>query len=133
MHARLIAGFVTLTMVSAGCAADRSAREAPARPGLINHVVFFKLKNAAQAAELVRDCDEDLAAIPGITSYFCGRHIDTGRPTVDQAYDVGFFVAFDSEEAYSGYVQHPAHVALVEKWRPRWEWILVRDVLDDSP
>ena len=123
----------------AGCAStspagDQVSRSGPARPARINHLAFFKLKNPADAAELVADCDAKLARIPGVVSYFAGRHLDTGRgERVDGNYDVGFYVGFMSEDDLASYVKHPNHVALVGKWRPRWEWIRVHDVLDDSP
>lgn len=114
----------------AGCATRQAT---PARPALVNHVVFFKLKNPGDTAELIADCDTRAPRIPGVVSYYCGRHVDIGRPTVDSDYDVGFFVGFNSLEAYRRYVDHPDHVWLVQKWRPRWEWIRVYDILDQTP
>ena len=106
----------------------------PTRPGLINHVVFFQLNDPADATELIADCDRELATIPGVTGYYCGTHLDTGRgDRVDGDYDVGFFVSFDSEEAYSRYVAHPQHVWLVEKWGPEFESLRIYDVLDETP
>lgn len=117
--------------MAAGCATAH--RGAPPRPARINHVVLFKLKNPADAAELIADCDRLLARIPGIVSYFAGPPLDTGRATVDGDYHVGFFVGFQTEDDYANYVQHPQHIAAVNKWRPRWQWIRVHDVIDDSP
>lgn len=105
----------------------------PPRPARINHMVFFKLKNPADADELVRDCDAMLATIPGATSGFAGKRFESGRSNVDQNYDVGFYAGFATEEAYAQYVQHPNHVASVNKWKPRWEWIRIEDVLDETP
>lgn len=117
-----------------GCAAPGRAGAgggaiAPA-PGRINHVVFFELNNAADAEALIAESLQ-LGAIPGVTACYAGRHIDTGRETVRDDYDVGFFVAFDSEEDYASYVSHPDHVALVEKWRPRLRALRTYDVLDE--
>ncbi|HRQ72396.1 MAG TPA: Dabb family protein [Phycisphaerales bacterium] len=109
------------------------AARMPPRPAVINHVVFFKLKDSADAARLIDDCDRRLARIPGITSYFCGSHIDTGRPTVETEYDVAFYVGFDTLKDYAAYVDHPLHVAVVAEWRPRFEWIKVYDVHDETP
>jgi len=106
---------------------------ASTRPARINHVVFMTLKDAAQADALVRACDAELAPIPGVRSYFAGKHLDTGRASVDADYDVGLYLGFDTEEAYSGYVEHPAHVAFVQTWKPRLDLLLVRDVLDETP
>lgn len=103
-------------------------RLAPA-PGLINHVVFFDLQNPDDADELVHDC-YDLLTIPGATSGYAGTHYDIGRSSVLRDYDVGFFVAFNTEEDYRAYVEDPAHAALVEKWKPRWDSIRVYDIGD---
>lgn len=103
------------------------------RPAPINHVVFFKLTDAAKADALVVDCNKLLAGIPSVTSYFCGRHIDTGRDSVDDGYDVGLYVGFDSEEGYSSYLVHPDHLALVAKWGPDFAQVQVRDVYDGTP
>lgn len=113
-------------------ATDPKASPAP-RPATINHIVFFKLNHPEMAGDLIADCDENLASIPGVASYFCGQHIDTGRDTVDDNYDVGVYIGFNSEEDYQSYLEHPDHVALVEEWLPTLEWIQVRDVYDDSP
>jgi hypothetical protein len=111
----------------AGCASRPGVPPPPAR---INHTVLFKLADPGDADELIRDCDR-LAAIPGVVSYYRGRHIDIGRPTVFSDYDVGFFVGFDSVADYRSYVDHPVHVEVVQKWRPRWVWVRVYDVLDE--
>lgn len=98
-------------------------------PGAINHIVFFDLQEPADADELIQDC-YSLLAVPGPTSGYAGTHYDIGRSTVLRDYDVGFFVAFDSEEDYRAYIEHPRHVALVEKWKPRWDSIRVYDIGD---
>lgn len=103
------------------------------RTSRINHVVFFKLQESRDAEDLIRECDRDLASIPGVSSYFCGRHGDFGRSIVDSNYDVGFYVGFDTDEAYEAYLEHPKHVDLVDKWKSRWEWIRIYDVVDDTP
>ncbi|TVQ52601.1 MAG: Dabb family protein [Phycisphaerales bacterium] len=115
---------------SAGCAA--TGDPLPPRPAAINHFVVFKLNDPADAAELIEDCDRYLGRIPGVVSYFAGQHHDIGRDTVFRDYDVGFFVGFDSDEAYRAYVDHPEHVRIVNKWRDRWEWYRVYDVFDDG-
>lgn len=135
--AALIAAAVGTGTSGCGCqrgfidpAPPGGAMDAARAPGRINHVVFFDLKDPADADALIAESLK-LGAIPGVTSCYAGRHIDTGRDTVRQDYDVGFFVAFDSEEAYASYVAHPDHVALVERWRPRLTALRVYDVLDE--
>ncbi len=101
----------------------------PPAPGMINHVVFIDLQDSADADELIADCYV-LLRITHPTSGYAGRHYDIGRTNVLSDYDVGFFIAFDSEESYWNYLENPAHVALVEKWKPRWDSILIYDVGD---
>ena len=112
--------------------AQTTATTAP-RPAPINHVVFFKLTDASKADALVADCDRLLSGIPTVTSYFCGKHLDTGRDSVDDAYDVGLYVGFGSKEGYSTYLTHPDHLALVAKWGPDFAEVQVRDVYDGTP
>lgn len=117
-------------LATIGCAATPDTL--PPRPAKINHFVVFKLNDPAQANELIRDCDELLGTIPGVVSYFAGRHHDVGRDHIYSDYDVGFFVGFNSDEDYEVYVDHPNHIAVVEKWRPRMESMRVYDVFDDG-
>lgn len=138
-----IAGALTIAAIGAavsGCGCKRGpvvpmspgepALQAAPAPGRINHVVFFELEDPADADTLIAESLK-LGEIPGVTACYAGRRLDTGRDTVRQDYDVGFFVAFDSEEAYASYVAHPDHVALVEKWGPRLRALRVYDVLDE--
>lgn len=126
---RLVALFVVFAVLS-GCA---STATSPPRPARINHLVFFKLQNPADVGEFIADCDRLVNTMPGVVSYFAGTHFDTGRAMVDGDYDVGFYVGFMSEADYENYLTHPSHVQAVEKWRPRWQWIRVVDVVDESP
>lgn len=130
-----MAAMLCMVITFAGCcmAPYVPVAAAPRRPARINHLAFFKLKSPAEAPQLIADCDAQLSIIPGVVSYYCGTHLQTGRTNVDSDYDVGFYVGFDSEEDYQKYVNHPNHIALVERWKPRWEWIRVQDVLDETP
>jgi hypothetical protein len=117
-------------MVLASCS---STGHAPTRPGVINHVVFIKLIDRGDKDLLVMECDRDIASIPGVVSYWCGRHGEFGRDMVDDEYDIGLYVGFNSSSDYTAYVEHPNHVGLVNKWKPRFEWIRVHDIVDESP
>src|SRR5262245_26312185 len=135
MRQLLFVPFVVMAIVLAGCETTPRSRAGglPPRPALINHIVFFKLKNPQDAAELIADCDRTLADIPGVVSYYAGKRLDTGRTNVDANFDVGFYVGFNSKEDYARYVDHPNHIAAVNKWRPRWESIRIEDVIDETP
>jgi hypothetical protein len=123
--------FVLLVLTLGGCAAG--PRMAP-RPARINHFVLVKLRNPADAPAAIADCNASLATIPGVVAFAAGAPIDTGRSdAVTADYDVGLFIGFMTEADYAVYVDHPCHTALVERWRPRVEWIRVYDVLDETP
>ena len=121
-----------------GCAGTGSttpAAKSPAaaRPAPLVHLVYVKLKNPADAAALVADCDAMLATIPSVNSYFCGTHKESGRATVDANYDVAMGLGFADLAGYEAYVHAPAHESFVEKWKPRCEWIRIHDVEDATP
>lgn len=106
--------------LSGGCAAPKAPP--------ITHVVLISLADPTQSDELIAECRADLAKIPSITLFGCGRAVDTDRANVDGNYDVGLVIGFDSEEGYRRYVEDPVHVRLVEKWKPRWTRARIFDV-----
>ncbi|RMH12182.1 MAG: Dabb family protein [Planctomycetota bacterium] len=127
MHRFSLALILLCAVAGGGCQATR-----PARPSLISHVVFFELADPRDSTELISDCDALLTDIDSVETYACGRHIDTGRATVLTDYDVGLIVGFASKDAYAAYVEHPLHVRLVEKWKPRLEALRVYDIYDPT-
>jgi len=110
-----------------GCAARHAM---PDRPARISHVVLISLHDPARANEAIQECDAMLASIPGVVSYAAGSHIDTGRANVDGEYDLGLYIGFESTHDYAVYVDHPNHVALVNKWKPHIKQMRVFDLLD---
>lgn len=129
LTALLLAAALPLAGCACGC---RSANTGmPPSPAAISHVVLFNLQDPADADELIADCNERLAPIPGIASFAVGRHLDTGRSHVFSDYHVGLYVGYESEADYDVYIDHPDHVALVEKWQPRWNWIRIYDFFEE--
>jgi hypothetical protein len=124
---------VAACLLTACAATGPAARTAPVRPTRINHVVFFKLNDPADADELIRDCDSMLTTVAGIVSFFAGTRLETEREGVDSDYDVGFYLGFMSEADYQTYLDHPAHLEVVKKWRPRLRHLQVYDVVDERP
>ncbi|MHC4768800.1 MAG: Dabb family protein [Planctomycetota bacterium] len=114
------------------CAATPSST-GPARPARINHVAFFELNDPKDAGELIRDCNSMLTTVPGIVSSYAGTQLDTTREGVQSDYHVGFYVGFMNESDYQTYLDHPAHLEIVKKWRPRLRRLRVYDVIDDTP
>jgi hypothetical protein len=50
------------------------------------------------------------------------------RPVVDQSYQVGLNIQFDSKEAQDQYQEHPLHLEFLEKsFRPNCKKVIVYD------
>ena len=125
-------GISVLLLILLWLTSCRTGDQKPSCTGRINHVVLMKLKDPTQAPALMDDCRGRLETIPSVQGAFTGQHGDFGRTGVDDVYDVGFFVSFDTKEQYMEYLQHPDHIGLVEEWRPRFEWIRIHDIVDET-
>ena len=125
-------GISVLLLILLWLTSCRAGDPKPSRTGHINHIVLMKLKDPTQATALMDDCRGRLETIPSVQGAFTGRHGDFGRSGVDGVYDVGFFVSFDTKEQYMEYLQHPDHVGLVGEWKPRFEWIRIHDIVDET-
>ena len=102
----------------------------PAQPVAIQHVVLIKLNDAGQAASLLEDCDTALPGIEGVLAYWSGTPDQSGRvsPVIDTDWDVALCVSYVDANAYSAYVDDPAHVDLVRRWKPEFTWLRIHDV-----
>lgn len=92
---------------------------------MIRHTVVFRLKhkeNSAEEAKFLADA-KILAAIPGVEKFEQLRQVS---PKND--YRFGFSMEFADQAAYSGYNDHPDHVAFVrDRWIPEVEAFLEID------
>lgn len=92
---------------------------------MIRHSVIFNLKHEAGSAEeaaFLRDA-KILAAIPGVEKFEQLRQVS---PKNDYAF--GFSMEFADQATYSGYNDHPDHVAFVrDRWVPEVERFLEID------
>lgn len=122
---------LALAFLLGGCAASPAA--GPPRPARICHIVLITLHDKADLPALQAECDRDLAAIPGVTCFAAGPHIDTGRPTVLTDYHLALVIGFETADDYAVYVAHPLHTTLVERWKPRIASLRVYDILDETP
>jgi hypothetical protein len=92
---------------------------------MIRHTVVFSLKHTPGSAEEGAFlCDARvLAAIPGVETFEQLRQVS---PKNDYAF--GFSMEFADQAAYSGYNDHPDHVAFVrDRWVPEVERFLEID------
>jgi hypothetical protein len=92
---------------------------------MIRHSVIFTLKHPAGSAEegaFLRDA-RVLAAIPGVETFEQLRQVSRKND-----YAFGFSMEFADQAAYSGYNDHPDHVAFVrDRWMPEVERFLEID------
>lgn len=98
------------------------------RPAPIQHIVFTQLKSADDVPALLADADSTIPAIPGVASYMSGTHLDIGRTGIEQDYSTAMVIGFQSVEGYRGYLDHPAHIALVNRWKPKTKWLRIYDI-----
>ena len=92
---------------------------------MIRHTVVFSLKHAAGSAEEGAFLREALvlADIPGVEKFEQLRQVS---PKNDYAF--GFSMEFADQAAYTGYNEHPVHVAFVrDRWVPEVERFLEID------
>ncbi len=102
----------------------------PTPSSALNHVVLIELQNTTQTEALLLDCNRLLPGIKHVDSYWCGKHFDIGRAGVDQDYDIALCVGFQTQTGYEKYLADPAHIELVDKWKPHFESIRIYDIKD---
>lgn len=108
-----------------------TADDADAR---IVHVVLVWLKepgNAEHRARIV-EATRGFASIRGVEEIRVGGPVPSGRPTVDDSFDVGLYMVFSSKAALDAYLVHPDHKRAQEAiLRPLARRAVVYDFRDD--
>src|SRR5687767_1898822 len=97
---------------------------------MFSHVVIFWTEpgDAATADKLIAGAKKHLASIPGIRSFHVGRMAPSHRAVVDQTYQVGLNIVFESKQAQDDYQTHPQHTEFVEKvFKPISRKVVVYD------
>jgi Stress responsive A/B Barrel Domain len=92
---------------------------------MIRHTVVFRLKHPKGSAAEKKFLTDSriLAKIPGVRTFEQLRQVS---PKND--YHFGFSMEFTDQKAYSGYNEHPDHVAFVrDRWIPEVESFLEID------
>jgi hypothetical protein len=84
----------------------------------IHHVVlvWFPPDTTEQQIEMVMQASRRLSTIEGVASLKVGRSIKSQRPIVDDSFDIGISMQFDSIEQMQRYLQDPRHKAFVERY-----------------
>ncbi|WEK52338.1 MAG: Dabb family protein [Candidatus Kaistia colombiensis] len=92
---------------------------------MIRHTVVFRLKHArgSEAERHFLAKARGLASIPGVEKFEQLRQVSAKND-----YDFGFSMEFADQAAYSGYNDHPDHVAFVrDRWVPEVDSFLEVD------
>lgn len=104
----------------------------PAARGTVDHVVLMWQKlpgNSVDRQALLSACSE-LRVIPGIKFLDAGTALASDRPVVDDSFDVGLTVRFDSAQSLHAYETDPRHLKKVnEVLKPLTKKILVYDIV----
>ena len=104
----------------------------PAARGTVDHVVLMWQKrpgNAVDRQALLSACSE-LRVIPGIKFLDAGTALASDRPVVDDSFDVGLTVRFDSAQSLHAYETDPRHLKKVnEVLKPLTKKIVVYDIV----
>jgi len=95
---------------------------------LLRHVVLFKFKDNASAAD-VKKVEDAFAQLPSkikeIADFEWG--LNNSPENINQGFTHCFFVSFKSENDRAVYLPHPAHKAFVDVLKPHLDKVLVID------
>lgn len=102
----------------------------PAKPGTVDHVVLVWLKRPGneQDKQALVEIGRELRVIPGLQFLDTGTALPSERPTVDDSFDIGYVMRFDSPAALEAYAIHPVHMKAKDELVRLSGKILVYDV-----
>ncbi len=96
---------------------------------MFSHIVIFwtdpTVTNATE--EVVASAKKYLASIPGVMNFHAGKMARSHRGVVDQSYQVGLNLQFETKQAQDDYQDHPLHLEFVEKCKALWTKVVVYD------
>ena len=98
------------------------------------HVVLVWLKEPGNATHRARvvEATRSFSTIPGVEEIRVGEPVPSGRPTVDDSFDIGLYMIFASKKALDAYLVHPEHQAAQrEILRPLVRRVIVYDFWDE--
>jgi hypothetical protein len=104
----------------------------PAAKGTVDHIVLIWLKrpNNIDDRMAIQSATRDLRVIPGLQFLDSGTALASDRPVVDDSFDIGLTMRFDSAKSLQAYESHPLHVKKVtEVLKPLSKKIVVYDIV----
>jgi len=126
-----IAAFLVLPLLAAGCVTGGATR---AKPGTVQHVVFFKFKEglpATKVDEVVAEFRKLPGKIPGIVGFQEGPDMSTEN--LQKGFTHAFIVTFADRKARDAYLTHPAHDAFKQTALPAIADVCVLDFVVGPP
>ncbi len=97
---------------------------------MLTHTVFFWTDPAKpEAADaVIAGGNKYLKPIPGVLHFHIGKMVPSHRAVVDQTYQVGLSIGFNSKHEEHEYQSHPQHLEFVEHCvRPLVQKVVVYD------
>lgn len=84
----------------------------------VNHVVLIWFNESVDEKYIheVAAVSQYLSRIPGVVEIRTGQSVKSERPVVDDSFDLGVLIQFDSVENMKSYVDHPIHKKFVEDY-----------------
>jgi len=97
---------------------------------MFSHIVVFWTDPAPPDAadDLIAGANRLLKNIPGVLQFHIGKMVPSGRPVVEQSYQVALNLIFPDKATEEAYQKHPQHVEYVAKYvKPLVKKLLVYD------
>lgn len=94
------------------------------------HTVFFWMKEdapAGAAESTIQDCREILSRCPTVRQLYVGAPAMTPRDVVDNSYQCGLTILFDSRDDQDAYQDDPLHHEFIMRNRDNWKRVQVYD------
>jgi hypothetical protein len=101
--------------------------------GMVHHVVLCWLKDTGNVEHIETIVDQTLgfASQPGIVSVVAGTSLASDRPLVDDSFDVGLIMVFESQESLAAYLADPEHQRATEEiLRPLVDRLVIYDIVE---
>jgi hypothetical protein len=97
----------------------------------VSHIVFVWAKENTSKKNIAAMISHAaiLSKITGVNSIKVGTAVPSDRSTVDDSYDVGITLSFDTVDAMQAYLEHPEHVNYVSTYvKPYAEKLRIYDI-----
>jgi hypothetical protein len=96
---------------------------------MFSHIVLFWTDSTAPNAtdELLAGATKYLPSGPGVIDFHAGKMVPSHRGVVDQSYQVGLNVQFETKQAQDEYQVHPLHLEFVAKCKTLWTKVVIYD------